>query len=76
MGQIQKVYAAQDSSGHWYVIPLDLKTEFFNEPQEPSDWENDEIMDDYYKELEAWEGKFSGYSTGGDLNLVQLYAEI
>jgi len=62
---MQKVKAIQDESGHWYVIPNDLLNQFLND-------ELDESMIDSGEFDDKW-GK---YRTGGDLNLIQLYAEI
>lgn len=63
--KMQKVKVLKDDDGHWYVIP---------------DWE----MATFYEMMEAGEAdewnsfneRFGEYRTGGDLNLVQLYAEI
>lgn len=63
--QLQKVYATKDESGHWYIIPLELKHEFFGD-------ETDEKMID----SGDFDFKWGKYRTGGDLNLKQLYAEI
>lgn len=62
---MKKAYATQDDDGHWYVIPFEMKDEFI------SDLEG--LGDDNYEE---WEDKYSQYMTGGDLNNVQLYADI
>lgn len=59
---LQKVIATKDDSGHWYVIPADMSGEF-NRLCEEEDYEE-------------FEKKFGQYRTGGDLNLVQLWAEI
>ncbi|NET30693.1 MAG: hypothetical protein F6K19_01650 [Cyanothece sp. SIO1E1] len=61
--ELIKVVATKDESGHWYVIPKELDEEF------------EELAFDEEKEDEFID-KFSKYSTGGDLNLVQLYANI
>lgn len=55
----------RDDDGHWYVIPFEMKDEFI------SDLEG--LGHDNYEE---WEDKYSQYMTGGDLNNVQLYADI
>lgn len=62
---MEKVYAVQDDSGHWYIIPFEMKDDFFKmlNEGEPDEW-------DLFTE------KYSKYMTGGDLNLVQLYAEL
>jgi len=62
---MKKVQAVQDESSHWYVIPNELIDEF-------SDDQEDIKMIDSGKFDEKW-GK---YRTGGDLNLIQLYADI
>lgn len=65
------VVAVQDDSSHWYVIPKHLEEEFsellnisIGEGQEAEQAETEFIE------------KFSGYMTNGDVNNVQLYAEI
>ena len=62
---MEKVYAVQDQDCHWYVIPYELKDDFFK------DEENGHV-----DEYESFNEKYSQYMTGGDLNLVQLYADI
>lgn len=62
---MKKVYAVQDQDSHWYVIPAELKDDFFK------DEENGEE-----DEWSSFTEKYSQYMTGGDLNNVQLYAEI
>lgn len=62
---MKKVKAIQDESGHWYVIPNDLLDEFAED-------EENESMVDSGKFDEKWDK----YRTGGDLNLVQLWAEM
>jgi hypothetical protein len=62
---MKKVYATKDDDGHWYVIPFEMKDEFMSDLDGLSD-------DNIYE----WEDKYSQYMTGGDLNLIQLYAEI
>lgn len=57
------VVAVEDNDGHWYVINAVDKEDFFAD------------LDDYELcesgEFDAIWGKFK---TGGDLNLIQLYA--
>lgn len=60
-----KVQAVQDDSGHWYVIPNELKDEF------NSDSENWEMCDSG-----EFDTKYGEYMTGGDLNLIQLWANV
>jgi hypothetical protein len=64
---LQKVIAVQDDSGHWYVIPAELESEF-NKLVDCAD-------DDYDLQKEFME-RFSQYMTGGDLNNTQLYADL
>jgi hypothetical protein len=59
---LQKVIACQDDSCHWYVIPAGMLDEFLKLCEE----ENDPLFDK----------TFGQYRTGGDLNNVQLWAEI
>ena len=63
--ELQKVKAVKDDDGHWYIIPNDLVKDFYEELEKGE-------SDEWGK----FNGIFSGYRTGGDLNLVQLYAEI
>jgi hypothetical protein len=63
---MQKVKAVRDDSGHWYVMPNELCIiEFFK------DLDNEDMVDSG-----EFDEKYGKYMTGGDLNLVQLYAEI
>ena len=62
--EIVKVKATIDESGHWYVIPNELVTEFHK----------DELNEDMIDSGE-FDNKWGCYMTGGDLNLVQLYAK-
>jgi hypothetical protein len=62
---MRKVLAVQDQDSHWYVIPKELEQEFIGD-----DSELDE--ETFYRFDEKW----GQYRTGGDLNLIQLYAEI
>lgn len=61
---LQKVKCTTDESGHWYVIPESLYP-FFRIDE-----------DDEYMIQCQFDAKWGKYRTGGDLNLVQLYAEI
>lgn len=60
-----RVYPIQDESGHWYIIPFDIKHDFLR------DLNNEDMTDS---------GEFSEiygeYMTGGDLNLIPLYKKI
>lgn len=62
---MEKVKAIQDESNHWYVIPNDLLNDFRKDEQDESMIDSGEFDD-----------KWGKYRTGGDLNLVQLWAEI
>ena len=62
---LQKVKAIQDESGHWYVIPNDLVSDF------EKDGEDEDFVD-----VGGFDDKYHKYRTGGDLNLIQLYAEV
>ena len=59
-----KVTAARDESGHWYLIPSELSSQFYK------DCENEEMCDSG-----EFDKKWGQYMTGGSLNLVQLYIE-
>lgn len=63
--ELQKVVATRDEAGHWYVIPKDMREEFNR------DSANEEMCDSG-----EFDSKWGRYRTGGDLNLIQLYAEI
>lgn len=82
MEELTPVYAASDDSGHWYVFPLSLKERFFEliEAFNMSQYDLEEGSDEYYDKQsqveEDFDSVFSIYETGGDLNLVQLYAAI
>jgi len=62
---MKKVKAVKDYSGHWYVIPNDLYEEFIKDEQ------NEDMIDSG-----KFDEKYGKYMTGGDLNLIQLYAEV
>lgn len=67
---IQKVKAVKDEGSHWYVIPIELSAKF----RELTEFENDEDTNfEYEKEFNEI---FSKYRTGGDLNNIQLYADL
>ncbi len=55
---MKRVYVTQDDSGHWYVIPYELKEQF------NYDLENED---------EDFDDKYGQYRTGGDINLIELY---
>jgi hypothetical protein len=63
--KIQKVKALKDESGHWYIIPNDLVQSFRKDEQ-----------DEDFIDSGEFDNKYGKYRTGGDLNLVQLYAVI
>lgn len=55
----------QDESSDWFVIPKDLYFEF------RKDERNEDLVDSG-----QFDQKWGDYRTGGDINLVQLYAEV
>lgn len=78
MNNLKKVVAVQDDGSNWYVIPSELKEEF----RKLDEWifnayHNVDIPENVLIDLESkFTEKFSKYRTGGDLNNIQLYAEI
>jgi hypothetical protein len=69
---MRKVIARKDESGHWYVIPEELNDRW-NELSEIMDGENQK---DFEEAEDKFIEEFYKYMIGGDLNNVQLYAEI
>ena len=69
---MKKAYAVEDSDGHWYVIPFEMKEQFFelDEKIGNENWSESQNADEEFNKL------FSQYKTGGDLNLIELYADI
>lgn len=65
---LQKVIAVE-CDGDWYVIPSEMKEEF-NRLSELAE------VSENYDEQDEFNEKFGGYATGGDLNNIQLYADI
>jgi hypothetical protein len=65
MTKIQKVKAVTDDSGHWYVIPYIMADVFYE------DLEDESLVDSG-----KFDDKWGCYRTGGDLNSIQLWAEI
>lgn len=65
MSTLQKIVAIKDDSDHWYVIPADKEKEFYR----------DLAVEDLIDSGE-FDNKWGKYRTGGDLNNVQLWAEI
>lgn len=64
-----KVVAVRDDSSHWYVIPKEKMGIFQNYMNS--------LEEDWTSELEnSFTKEFDKYRTGGDLNNIQLYAEI
>lgn len=66
MINLKKVKVLRDNDSHWFVVPEDVAGQFYSMLRDC------EASDDY----EPFEVTFGKYRTGGDLNLVQLYAEI
>lgn len=69
---MRRVTAKQDESGHWYVFPIELEKRWY-ELWELMDSDGQSTFEKAENDLIA---EFSKYMTGGDLNNVQLYAEI
>ena|ERR1041384_2106710 len=65
-GPLQRVTAVQDDDGHWYVIPAGDVNEFHGMLDEAA-------RNDDYDEFNM---KFSKYLTGGDLNIIELWAKL
>ena len=65
MKKLEEVQVLIDNSNHWYIIPNDLLDEFLE------DNKNEDLI--YNGEFGR---KWKQYMTGGDLNLVQLYADL
>lgn len=65
---------AIEFEGDWYVIPSNMESEFI------------QLINDFYyyaPQTEEWHKicgeidlRFGNYATGGDLNLVELWADI
>ena len=62
---IEPVKCVQDDSSHWYIIPVNVSDQFYIDMNDESIVDSGEFDKRYRK-----------YRTGGDLNRVQLYAEI
>lgn len=65
---LQKVVAVE-CDGDWYVIPSLMHDLFNTLSEKAAIWDN-------YDAQEEFNVQFSQYATGGDLNNIQLYAEI
>jgi hypothetical protein len=64
--KMKPVAAIQDETGDWFVIPKELVGRFMD-------------LEETSSAVDKWdlfESEFGEYRTGGDLNLIQLYAEI
>jgi hypothetical protein len=72
LGNLQPVEALQDDSCHWYVIPSSMIGKWM-ELNDLMASDNQTVFEEAESEFIAL---FSKYMTGGDLNNVQLYAEI
>lgn len=62
---LEKVKVIKDDSGHWYVIPESFLEAFGKEDE-----------DEDFIDTGKFDEKYGKYRTGGDLNNIQLYAEI
>ena len=65
IGKLQKVRAVKDDAMHWHVIPLDNVDEFYKD-----------LEDEHMVDSGQFDDKWGKYRTGGDLNIVQLWAEL
>ena len=62
---LEKVNVVRDEDGHWFIIPSEKEDEFY------------EDLEDYgFIDTGGFDIKWSRYKTGGDINLVQLWAEL
>lgn len=68
MSNLRKVVAVK-CDGDWYVIPAEMHDDFSKLSEKACDSENYDAQDEF-------NNKYGQYATGGDLNLVQLYAEL
>lgn len=59
-----KVRPVQDDTGDWYILPNELVKQFYKD-------QDDEDMVDSGE----FGNKYGQYTTGGDLNNIQLYAD-
>ena len=59
------VKAIQDDSGHWHIMPNSMVEDFYRDGH-----------DEDFIDSGEFDNKYGQYRTGGDLNLLQLYAEI
>ncbi len=70
--ELKRVYITQDDDGHNYIIPYELKDEF----SEMVDNMTKVHGEDMYELQDDFEKTFGQYATGGDINLIELYARI
>ena len=66
-----KVTALKDESGHWYLVPSELRYDFII-LLDRCTIEDSSIQYEYEREFIH---KFSKYMIGGDINNIQLYIE-
>jgi hypothetical protein len=62
---IQKVRAVRDDSSHWYVIPEEQAEAFYHD-----------IDTSRSLKFLDFDERWGKYRTGGDVNNVQLYADL
>lgn len=65
LNKLQPVAVVQDHDSHWYVIPVYMQEQFRALLERG-------IEDEY----EQFNDIFANYATGGNVNLIQLYAAI
>lgn len=66
---MKRIYIGSDGDGHNYIIPHSLSTLFNYLLEEITDEENQIAID-------AFEEKFNKYRIEGDINNVELFANI
>ena len=66
---MKRVYCVTDEASHWYVIPYEMKDDFWSMVRDMS---NEPFDYDLFQEFED---KYGKYRTGGDLNLIPLYVD-
>lgn len=71
--ELQKVKAIEED-GDWYVLPEDIYDTFINDIATMNCLAD--TSDEWYEATAQFVNKYEEYRTGGDLNLIQLYAEI
>lgn len=58
----------------WFIIPTELYPKFLELSNKIEKCENH--SDEWYNTIDEFEEQFAEYATGGDINIVNLYADI